>query len=348
MSSTLGAVLLDLRARGGLAPLLSSNAPNAGLALGVLLTAVLVQYGPAPTQLVWWLQLGAFAAALVLVVAMPETRSRRPGALASLRPHVAVPRPARGAFARAVPAIVAGWALGGFYLSLGPTLAAQLTGSRNLLWGGAVAFLLTGVGAATAFAARGLPAPALMLGGCLALMAGAGIAIAAIQTGTAAVLLLGTGVAGLGYGTAFLGAYRTVVALASPSDRAGLIAAIFTVCYLATGLPTLIAGITTAISACTAPRWRTRRRSPGSPQPPRAPSSAGAAPAPVYGRSPRRPLPMYVRSRAPRRHTCRPRTSKQSQQGRPGDHPGWPGRVDSGRDAQVARRPGQPPAPCRV
>ena len=108
MSSTLGAVQLDLRPRGGLAPLLSSNAPNAGLALGVLLTAVLVQYGPAPAQLVWWLVLGAFAAALVLVAVMPETASRRPGALASLRPHASVPSPARGAFGRAVPAIVAG------------------------------------------------------------------------------------------------------------------------------------------------------------------------------------------------------------------------------------------------
>ena len=243
MSNTLGAVLLDLRPRGSLAPLLSSNAPNAGLALGVLLTAVLVQYGPAPTQLVWWLLLGAFGAALVLVAVMPETGTRRPGALAALRPHVRVPRPARGAFARAVPAVVASWALGGFYLSLGPTLAAQLTGSRNLLWGGAVAFLLTGVGAAIAFAARDLRATAQMLGGCLALMAGAGVTVAAIETGTAAVLLLGTGVAGLGFGTTFLGAYRTVVALASPSDRAGLIAGIFSVSYLAMGLPTLIAGI---------------------------------------------------------------------------------------------------------
>jgi MFS family permease len=57
MCNTLGAVLVDLRPRGSLAPPLSSNAPNAGLALGVLLSAVLVQYGPAPTQLVWWLRL---------------------------------------------------------------------------------------------------------------------------------------------------------------------------------------------------------------------------------------------------------------------------------------------------
>ena len=83
-----------------------------------------------------------------------------------------------------------------------------------------------------------------MLGGCLALAAGAGVTIAAIETGTAAVLLLGTGIAGLGYGPAFTGAYRTVVALAPEDDRAGLIAAIFTVSYLSSGVPALIAGIT--------------------------------------------------------------------------------------------------------
>jgi hypothetical protein len=146
-------------------------------------------------------------------------------------------------FARAVPALVAVWALGGFYLSLGPNLAAQLSRSHNLMWGGAVAFLLTGVGAATALAVRNVRPATVMLGGCLALMVGTGVSVAAIETGSAAVLLLSTGLAGLGFGPAFLGAYRTVVALAAPADRAGLIAAIFSVNYLSMGLPALIAGI---------------------------------------------------------------------------------------------------------
>jgi MFS family permease len=244
-ATTLGAVLLDLRPRGSLAPLMSSNAPAAGLAAGALVTSVLVQYGPAPTQLTWWLLLGATAVAFILAAVMPETGTRRPGALASLRPHISVPRPARGAFARSAPAIVAVWALAGFYLSLGPSLAAQLSGSRNLLWGGVVVFLLTGVGTASSLAARGARAPAQMLGGCLALAAGAGITIAAIETGNLTVLLVGTGLAGLGYGPAFTGAYRTVVALAPAGDRAGLIAAMFTLSYLSTGVGGLIAGFTT-------------------------------------------------------------------------------------------------------
>jgi Major Facilitator Superfamily len=102
--------------------------------------------------------------------------------------------------------------------------------SRNLLRGGGVVFLLTGVGTAASLAARGVSA---------------GITIAAIQISNLAVLLLGTGVAGLGYGPAFTGAYRTVVARAPAGDRAGLIAAVFTLSYLSTGVGGLVAGITT-------------------------------------------------------------------------------------------------------
>jgi MFS family permease len=52
--------------------------------------------------------------------------------------------------------------------------------------------------------------------------------------------------AGLGFGPGNLGAYRVIMARASSSNRAGLIAAIYTVNYLAFGLPALIAGIATS------------------------------------------------------------------------------------------------------
>jgi hypothetical protein len=97
---------------------------------------------------VWWLLLGASGVAAVGILAMPEPGTRHTGVLASLRPRVGVPRQARGTFATAVPCLFAVWALGGLYLSLGPSLAAQVTGSRDLLWGGLVIFLLTGVAAA--------------------------------------------------------------------------------------------------------------------------------------------------------------------------------------------------------
>jgi hypothetical protein len=206
----------------------------------------LAQYALAPTHLVWWLLLGAFIIGVVAALAMPEPGTVRPGVVSSLRPHVRVPHGARGAFAAAVPALVGVWALAGFYLSLGPSLAAQLVHSRNLLWGGILIFLLTGLGAAaSALLARKNPF-VVMLGGCLLLIAGALVTFASIETSASAVLFVGTAVAGLGFGSAFMGAYRAAVAAATADDRAGLITAIYIVSYLSTGIPAVIAGIATS------------------------------------------------------------------------------------------------------
>jgi MFS family permease len=197
-----GAALIDLQPEGsGRGPVVTSAANLLGLAAGALSTSALVQYGPAPTHLVWWLLLGAFAVAAVAVLAIPETAARRPGVLASLRPRVAVPRQARGTFAVALPCLIAAPALAGFYLSLGPSLTAQVLGSPDLLWGGLVIFLVAGTGAAATVAFRGLSDPAAMLVGCLFLLVGAVMTLAAIQTTSAAAFLVGTAVAGAGLGT---------------------------------------------------------------------------------------------------------------------------------------------------
>jgi MFS family permease len=166
--------------------------------------------------------------------------------VSSLRPHVSVPRAARGAFATAVPALVGIWALAGFYLSLGPSLAAQLLHSENLLWGGILILLLTGLGAAAStLLAKQIPS-VVMLGGCLLLIVGALVTFASIDTGASVVLFVGTAIAGLGFGPAFMGAYRATVVAATSDDRAGLITAIYIVSYLATGIPAVLAGIATS------------------------------------------------------------------------------------------------------
>jgi hypothetical protein len=242
--SALGAALIDLQPEGSrLAPVVTSAASILGLAVGGLAASALVQYGPAPTHLVWWLLLGLSLVAAVAVVAMPETAPRRHGVLASLRPRVAVPRPARRTFAMALPCLTAVWMLSGFYLSLGPSLAAHVLRSSDLLWGGLVIFLVNGTGAAAAVVSRGVRGPAAMLAGSLALLAGAGVTMGAIETTSAAAFLAGTAVAGAGFGTAMLGTFRTVSALAAPGRRAGLIAAYFIASYVAISVPVVVAGV---------------------------------------------------------------------------------------------------------
>ena len=147
----------------------------------------------------------------------------------------------------ALPCMIAAPALNGFYLSLGPSLAAQVLRSPDLLWGGLVIFLVAGSGAAASVAFRAVGGPAAMLAGCLALLAGAVMTLAAIETASAAAFLAGTAVAGAGVGTGFfLGAYRILTALAGPGQRAGLVAAIWVVFYLAFSVPVVVAGVATA------------------------------------------------------------------------------------------------------
>ena len=245
-TSALGAALIDLQPEGSRrAPVVTTAAAMLGLAAGGLGTSALVQYGPAPTHLVWWLLLGADLAAAAAVLAMPETTPGQPGVLATLRPRVAVPRQAQGAFAMALPCLIAVWMISGFYLSLGPSLAAQVLRSPDLLWGGLVIFLLNGIGTTATVVARRASGPAAMLAGCLALLTGTVVTLAAIQTASAAAFLAGTAVAGAGFGTAMLGVFRTISALAPPGQRAGLIAAYFIASYTAFSIPVVVAGVAT-------------------------------------------------------------------------------------------------------
>jgi hypothetical protein len=56
------------------------------------------------------------------------------------------------------------------------------------------------------------------------------------------MLLIGSVVAGIGFVGAFLGAVRSVMPLAEPHERSGLIAAFYIESYLANALPVVVAG----------------------------------------------------------------------------------------------------------
>ena len=145
----------------------------------------------------------------------------------------------------ALPCLIAVWMISGFYLALGPSLAAQVLRSPDLLWGGLVIFLLAGTGTAATVVFRGISGPAAMLAGCVALFAGTAVTLAAIQATSGAAFLAGTAVAGAGFGTAMLGAFRTISILAAPGQRAGLIAAYFIASYTAFSIPVVAAGVAT-------------------------------------------------------------------------------------------------------
>jgi MFS family permease len=241
----LGACLLDLQPGGGsrLGSLVNSVAPTLGLALGALVTGVLVQYAPHPTRLVFAIFAGLFLILALAILAVPETVQRTRGAVAAMRPQIAVPQPAHHAFARAVPTMVATWALGGLVLSVGGSLLGSVFDQTNHAVVGVVISLFAAAGASSALIARDL-APAFMTRvGTAVLAFGTGLFIWALATSSLTVFIVACLVAGTGFGAAFLGALRSVIQLAQPHERAALLSAVYVVSYLAFSLPALVAGL---------------------------------------------------------------------------------------------------------
>ena len=240
----LSAALIDLqpRSKPWLGALAAAVAPLTGLALGALAAGLLVDYGPDPTRLVFWILLGTFALAALALLAVPETVRPDGRWRAALRPRVAVPRGMRTAFVAAIPSLAAIWALGGLILSLGASLTAGVLGDSSHLAGGLPIFVMAGVSAVASVRLRDTPARATARGGLVALIAGIGLALAALDVESSALFLAGGAIAGLGFGPAFAGVFRVLSGLAPPDQRASLVSSVLTVSYLAFSVPAIAAG----------------------------------------------------------------------------------------------------------
>lgn len=239
---TLGAAMIDLHRERG--TILNAAAPGVGSGLGALVGGLLVGYLPWPTHLVYLVLVVVFAAQTVGVARLPEAGHRASsGLLASLRPQIVVPRAARPAFLAVVPVLFAAWALPGFYASLGPALTRELAHSHSAALGGVSLFVLAGVAAVATVALHAQSTDRLMAIGIGTLTLGVAGVAGAIAVGSTAGFLVATAVAGVGFGAGLQGAIRTVTALAEPSERPGLLSAVFVASYAGMGIPAVIAGL---------------------------------------------------------------------------------------------------------
>jgi MFS family permease len=71
---------------------------------------------------------------------------------------------------------------------------------------------------------------------------GVALILSAVHAGSLPLFFVATLIAGSGFGTGFLGAVRSVVPLALPHERAGLMSAFYVLSYLAFCVPSLLAG----------------------------------------------------------------------------------------------------------
>ncbi|MBN8867776.1 MAG: MFS transporter [Solirubrobacterales bacterium] len=243
--STLSAVIVDLQPahapkRSGV---VNGVAPLAGLAFGALGCGLLIQLAPWPTSLVFIILLVALAVSAVAVWISPETSTLRPGARQSLVPHVGLPTRLRNDFLALAPIMIASWALGGLYLSLGPSIANGFLSHQNYLTGGLVVTALCGTGAFAAYAFREREPQSILRLAATWLVIGITVTLGGIEIDSLLLALIGTVISGIGFGASALGTFGTLATLADPHERGELFALAYVVSYMAFSLPAVAGGL---------------------------------------------------------------------------------------------------------
>ena len=239
-SGPLTAALTDLEPTGNRrkAALVSTVASVGGLGLGPVVAGALAQYAPAPHVLPFVLEIVLLVPAAATIASLPTTRTA-----ARWRPRrPEIPSAMRSLFATSGTASFLAFAVIGVFLTLIPTYVANLSGSKNLLLGGAAVALMLVCSALAQLAGYRKPARTLELFG-LPLLA-CGLVLLAVAGGISSLtlLLVATVIAGTGQGLVYLGGLTTINQNAPADRHADVLSSFYGILYLGVGLPVIGVG----------------------------------------------------------------------------------------------------------
>ncbi|MFJ7150886.1 MFS transporter [Streptomyces sp. NPDC100445] len=246
-TSAAGAALLDLEnpRHPGRSALTNTIAPVAGMAAGVLVSTLLIRFAPAPTVTVYALMAALFTAQAIAVTLTTETVNRRAGALRSLRPRLGVPPAVRCTLLTTGTAIVAVWALGGFYSSLGPALVRLVAPNAPQAALGMVFFTLSAAAALPMWVLRRTDPLTTAIGGCLSVLPAAVLTLSGLHGAGLPAVYGGAALAGVAFGAVSQGVLRMLLASLHEQCRAATLAAYYVLSYLSMSLPAITAGAAT-------------------------------------------------------------------------------------------------------
>ena len=212
----LSAALVDLQPSARIGSVVTGVAPILGLACGIVGSAVLVQFGPDPRELVYVLLAALLAVlALATLTIVPETSPRhgltsRRHALQTMTPRISIPPEVRSAFIAGTPALIAVWALGGLVLSLGSSIISAELDIANVAVGGVILasffFCATIAAPLAGSPTRPMSLPVSYL--CLAV--GLGLLLVGSLGNSIAVYTAGLVISGIGFSTAYIGVIASV------------------------------------------------------------------------------------------------------------------------------------------
>lgn len=246
ITGSVSAMMVDLQPDPHTGSIVVGGAPAFGLALGSALAGGLVQHAPWPRELVFWVLCGAYLLLAIAMCFVPEPARGRPSwraILRELRPSIGVARPARSTLVNLLPALVATWALGGLYLSLGSSAVARILGDTDHFVVGMVlaAFFLPA--ALALLVIRAVPETYRRGLGLVMLGGGVAITVVGVLAASTPVYVVGSVFAGVGFGVSFLVAMSALSAVTPATERAQTFATTYLVSYTAFSVPAVLAGL---------------------------------------------------------------------------------------------------------
>lgn len=230
----------------------AASVTTAATALGVVLSTLiggaLVQYGPLPLALDFWVLVAVIAAVGGFALFLPEPSGARSKGRWRPEVNVRVPAGQRIIFTTAALAASVAYMTGGLLLALGASIARELLMVENSLLVGcllATMFLVAGVCAVVA--RRLTPRVSMRIGGFLAIAAF--VLLVAAATLSSTILFVGAAAAGgAAYATAFSGGLGYVSIHAPVHHRAGVISAFYLAAYASQGSIAVILGLIATFS----------------------------------------------------------------------------------------------------
>ena len=191
----------------------------AGLTLALLLSGTLAQLAPLPLVLSFVLLFVLAVGSFVFVALTPDDRPVATGD--RWRPqtlHLA-PGTVR-AFVLATLSVSVAYSIGALFLSLGSSMARQLTHTSNLVAIGATLALSSFIIGVTAILIQRMHAHLAIVIGGLVSIAGLAVMAATASSGSLALLLVWAAVGGVGYSLAFTGGL-SLLARTTPNEHRG-------------------------------------------------------------------------------------------------------------------------------
>ncbi|RFA19455.1 MFS transporter [Subtercola boreus] len=225
-----------------LASSLTAASTALGLTLALLVSGTLAQYAPLPERLSFWVLVVLSGVVALAVWLMPRQVPDARGIPWRPQP-LRVPRPALGVFVVSTLAVSLAYAVGAVFLSLGASIARELTGTTNLLVVGGLLAISSVMIGATAIVLQRIHSHIAVIVGAVVSIGGLGLLELCAASGSLLLFLLWCVVGGVGYSLVFMGGLALIARASEPQHRGATLSALYLFSYLVQAVTAVGAGI---------------------------------------------------------------------------------------------------------